>query len=249
MKHNRFSVVLFCCLAFIAAGCQLGATPRSSTTPSSSSSITVVSSTGTASAQSIISSNCVTCHSGSNSPNLSILSTAQAYVTAGLIVPGSPGTSTLFTCLTNNGLVTPTGQAMPSGAALSGSEIQTLKDWIAGMTATTATPTPSPAPTPTPTPVPGATPAMLRFQAAQNILAPACFGCHSAGGTSPNLSGFTTEALWRSSGRVVAGSPSASSIYTDLKGSGGNPANMPTGNALTATQLTTIQAWITNIVP
>jgi len=74
------------------------------------------------------------------------------------------------------------------------------------------------------------------FSAVQSqVLTPYCSSCH-AGGTSPNLSSYSSVM-----GVVTAGSPSGSQLYTDISG-----GRMPLGgNSLSATQIQLVSDWIT----
>ncbi len=79
-----------------------------------------------------------------------------------------------------------------------------------------------------------------RLLAAYRVMQSKCFQCHSSWST------YKTNALWVSSGKVVAGNTSASSVYTSLKNNNGNMPPDPYAQ-LTAEELETITTWIQGI--
>ena len=76
-----------------------------------------------------------------------------------------------------------------------------------------------------------------RLLAAYRVMQSKCFQCHSAWST------YKTNALWVSSGKVVAGNTSASSAYTSLKNNNGNMPPDPYAQ-LTTEELETVTSWI-----
>jgi len=83
------------------------------------------------------------------------------------------------------------------------------------------------------------------FGQAMQIFSTRCITCHSYFGT------YTTEALWKSSGFVTAGSLTASKVYYRLNGAGLGIAaeDMPQGGVLSSNDLQTIRNWILNMAP
>lgn len=77
------------------------------------------------------------------------------------------------------------------------------------------------------------------FLAARVVLANQCFSCHSA------WSAYT-ETDYVSSGRVVAGNPNSSTLYTSIKGNdSGTTGTMPAnGSTLSSGELLLIKSWI-----
>ena len=76
-----------------------------------------------------------------------------------------------------------------------------------------------------------------RLLAAYRVMQSKCFQCHSSWAT------YKTNALWVSSGKIVAGNPSASSAYTSLKNNNGNMPPDPYAQ-LTTEELETVTNWI-----
>jgi hypothetical protein len=64
----------------------------------------------------------------------------------------------------------------------------------------------------------GGTAAGDRFCAAKLIIQDKCINCHS--GYHDQWAAFTNDALWKSSGRLLAGSTAGSSLITRLKNHG-----------------------------
>ena len=79
------------------------------------------------------------------------------------------------------------------------------------------------------------------FTASRKIMSQSCANCHSYH--------TMTETALIAAGLVIAGQPDNSKIYYRLAGSAGTsgPKNMPTGGALSTSEVTTIRTWIQNI--
>ena len=77
------------------------------------------------------------------------------------------------------------------------------------------------------------------------IISAKCFGCHA------NFAGYLSDADWKASGYVVAGSLNGSRLYYRLSGAGLGiaPETMPQGGSLNSNELGTIRAWILNMPP
>jgi mono/diheme cytochrome c family protein len=80
------------------------------------------------------------------------------------------------------------------------------------------------------------------FQAALTVLNNNCVACHSDYGS-------LSEAEWIASGKVVAGNPSASTLYQNIRGSGVGAQNMPPSSTIGPSELSAISTWITNASP
>ena len=85
------------------------------------------------------------------------------------------------------------------------------------------------------------TPDGARLLAAYRVMQGQCFSCHAG------YADYKSSAAWVASGssRVVAGSPTSSTIFTKLLNNGGTmPLN---GSQLSADDVAAIEAWITGI--
>lgn len=80
------------------------------------------------------------------------------------------------------------------------------------------------------------------YQAAVVVLNNNCVACHSDFGS-------LSEAEWIASGKVVAGSPSTSTLYQSIRGSGVGAQNMPPSSTIGPSELDAISTWITNASP
>lgn len=83
------------------------------------------------------------------------------------------------------------------------------------------------------------TPEGARLLAAYKVLQAKCFQCHS-------WSNYKTSQAWIDAGRVVAGNPSASSIYSTLKNNNGNMPPDPFA-PLTSAEIVLFEDWINNL--
>ncbi len=83
------------------------------------------------------------------------------------------------------------------------------------------------------------------FGQAMQVVSTRCFQCHSFFAT------YTTEALWKESGFVVAGSLPGSKLYYRLTGAnlGIGSENMPQNGSLTSNEIATLRSWISNMAP
>jgi hypothetical protein len=107
-----------------------------------------------AAAKTILRNSCVSCHGDFDNYATDAQWIAATHGGKALVKAGDPANSSLFTALANNGLATP-ALAMPLGSALPADQINTIKSWIAGITAVAP---PSPIPSPTPSTKPSGTP-------------------------------------------------------------------------------------------
>ena len=102
----------------------------------------------------------------------------------------------------------------------------------------TVNPVPSPSPSPSPSPTGS-------FSSAMTIISNKCVLCHNGTGGRDFRAYLTSESGWISSGMVIAGSATNSSLYKYLQGTGLSPGTMPKGlTALSSSELSTIQTWI-----
>lgn len=120
-------------------------------------------------AQIIIKNNCASCHTASSGPlNIYNLGDANHVVSTGLVVPGQPNQSTLYTAIS--------GGVMPPSGALSASDQTVIQNWIIGM-APSATTTTVPKSGGTTTTLPGANITFTSIE--KNIFSKYCVSCHS----------------------------------------------------------------------
>lgn len=83
------------------------------------------------------------------------------------------------------------------------------------------------------------TPEGLRLLEAYKVFQGKCFQCHS-------WSDYKTSQQWIDAGKVTAGVPGSSSVYTRLKNNGGNMPPDPIG-ALSTAEFTAVENWILNL--
>jgi mono/diheme cytochrome c family protein len=190
------------------------------------------------SAQTIIQKNCVTCHA-----NYSNQSQAQ-WIAADYIVPGSPETSELFGHL--KGSDVGGAEDMPQGGQLAAADIQTIREWIVSISATSSGTTVGPNGT-----------AASRSTAALQVFAVACASCHNvtttatstsySGTTIPAWGTFTTDQQFVQSGMISPEFPDDSWLYRSLKVHGDINTQPQGASALTDAQALTIYNWILDI--
>lgn len=217
-------------------------------------------------AQAVLNAKCLSCHG-----NFSSYTTESLWVSSGYVVAKSLVQSKVYFRLTGANLNV-SNENMPTGTALTSTEMYTIRIWIENMGVTPATPMPTPVITPTPrpatptptprlatptplppTPIPTMTPvvptpiptpnASQRFNSAYSILTAKCLSCHGNFGT------YTTETLWINNSYVVARSLAQSKVYFRLTGAnlGIASENMPQGSTLSSSEMATLRAWIENI--
>lgn len=111
-------------------------------------------------AQKIIAAKCMSCHKlgGSGLDFTPYLGSDDKWVKSSLVVAGKSAESALYKYLTGSGFTSPPLGTMPLGAALSASELATIKSWIDGIDTITPGGTPTPTSMATPTPTATATP-------------------------------------------------------------------------------------------
>ena len=183
-------------------------------------------------ALSILQQNCTSCHTDSAGPlNVFNLLSPTHLVQSGLVVPGSPGQSSLYTEIQTG--------AMPPSGALSSVDQAVIANWIAASAnaptpGATPTPTPTPGTGPTPTPAPSA-PTFSTIES--QIFAVHCTSCHSSQSAAAGYAFDSYNGVMKG---VNTGSPSNSLVYTIT-----NSGQMPTrGSSLTAAQESLLLAWI-----
>jgi mono/diheme cytochrome c family protein len=218
------------------------------TESTSSGSVTLSGESSTAfeSARAVLVESCASCHSHSDYQNYN---TSQAWVDAGLIVPGDINNSLIYRYLKSTGLSPAT---MPKDAgALSATDRAKISTWISGLSSSSS----------------GTSTTTTRRQAALSKLTTYCASCHgvtrtAAGGiggspwigsTVPAFQaggGYTTDAQFVTSGLVVAGDAANSWIYRALTSGDIRTTAMPGG--LTAPQQTelkqAIETWINGML-
>lgn len=178
----------------------------------------------------IFSGKCGTCHADFLNYNTFM---AHGYVSARL-----PTSSSLY-----NSVV---GGSMPKGAArLATNEINLIQQWINDGALETSTVLVGPMPTPTPTPpLISLSPTYASLRA--NVFVPYCISCHNSALASGGYNMSTYQGVI--TGRVFAGNPDASMLYTLTNGMTGPPAiayTMPkNAPKLSVENLNAIKAWI-----
>lgn len=214
----------------------------------------------------IISNKCFSCHSGGNfQGDLGVMDDANALISMGYVIPGSPSTSLLYLKLTN-----PTfGARMPYGGPyLSDGETNVIKDWIVSLGANTSTCIPN---------IIAGSPSfntdvrpLLETALPQNVgtSGTACISCHHNASTRARFTLDNSTVTWATmvsptlglspyvGPLIVAGDPCNSRLYTRLSQTTGpdSPWNqMPRGAAnpikMTSAQLGIIYTWILNGAP
>ncbi|MBO9666317.1 MAG: hypothetical protein J7501_05840 [Bdellovibrio sp.] len=235
---------LFLCLLTLTACGPLEPYYGSVTNSDSGNSSLGVDNPNSAQALSIINQRCTSCHGSTGGPgNVYNLLDVTHLVSSGLIVPGAPKQSFLFTEISSG--------SMPPGNPLSDSEQNTIQQWIlAGNTPTPPAPTPTPAPSPTPkpspspspspspTPTPPTDPAASFAYIEKTILGPKCTACHSG---SRGSGGYTFDTYKGTMKAVNTKSPSSSKLYT-ITHSGEMPPS--SSKRLNSTQENLILQWI-----
>lgn len=178
-------------------------------------------------ALSVLSAHCASCHGGANGAGgVSNILDPLALVSSGVIVPGHPE-------LSNLNFAVESGR-MPIGAPLAATDIQTLRNWVAG-TGTPTGPTPIPNPTPSPTPLPvGGT----LEQKAIAILTNNCYICHGSAANG-GLDQINNPTRVIQLGFITPGVATTSKIYDAI-----NAGRMPPTGKLSASDIQTIFDWI-----
>ena len=179
----------------------------------------------------ILQANCTSCHTATAGPlNVYALTDVNHLVSSGLVVPGSPSTSPLFTAISSG--------SMPPGSPLSSADQMTISDWIAG--GSIATPTTGPGSTTTT--LPGTTlPTYASLSA--TVFIPKCATCHSA---SSAAGGYAFDSLTGVMAAVNLSAPSSSPVYTATHGGVMPPSPNP---VLNSQQEQALLAWITAGAP
>lgn len=115
----------FALTTFVLSACSQG--PFATNWSGSSNNVNVDNAFSTA-AIAVLQTNCNACHGSSPAGNsLANITDGEGLITAGVIIPGQPDQSTLYTQVTSG--------AMPQGGpTLAAGDQQALHDWIAAMT-------------------------------------------------------------------------------------------------------------------
>ena len=149
------------------------------------------------------------------------------WIASGLVVPGAPNGSTLYSSLQGAGVAGGLN-SMPKGGSLSAAELGQIKDWISALSSAS---------------VPEVNPSTQRWLQAQAVIVGQCAGCHASFGSH-------TELDWIATGHVKPGQPNSSTLYSVVKGAGvGASESMPLNSTMSAQDLASIQNWIQNLDP
>ncbi|MCB9091645.1 MAG: c-type cytochrome [Halobacteriovoraceae bacterium] len=208
-------------------------------------------------AYSVIYERCLICHDTTTSyDNISSfrMENQTAWADSGLIESQDPNSSILFQKIRGSGAGSGDMPPVPL-RDLSKDEVDAIYNWISKFEFT---------------PGGGGTTggnggggldANQRRTAAINQIRTSCRGCHQTGNASggfnlENVGGVNlidpnaTDAQWQAGTNgggnplAVAGNSGASYIFTVIRGSGGQPGDMPTNSTLNADQLGRIQTWL-----
>jgi mono/diheme cytochrome c family protein len=183
----------------------------------------------------ILSQNCTACHTASSGPgNVTNLTNVNHLISSGLVVPGNPAASLLYTIIQSG--------RMPTSGALSAANQEIIRAWIAGNGTPSGGGTPT-NPGPSPSPAPTASPSPDQPQALQ-IISQSCTGCHGATSGSAGVYGLTDVNHLIQSGLIVPGQPAQSFLFTKI-----NSGAMPPGNPLSAANQEIIRQWILSGAP
>lgn len=180
----------------------------------------------------ILEPKCLGCHTGPSSPEGADLSTYEALMNGGWVVPGSPATSRLFLSVTRGN--------MPKNAPrLSETELGLLENWIvAGATA--GPPSNQPPPEPEPEPEPSATWAWVGGVYFKKN----CLQCHDGTHEKTKLDLRTHATAMEFSGDVLkaieADIPELSGVYRSLS----EKLMPPKGPEASEKELAAIYQWI-----
>ncbi len=172
----------------------------------------------------VLTTQCSSCHSSENrSGGVDVLNVDEL-LALGLIVPGEPSLSLLFTEIQTG--------AMPPSKALAQSDVDAIYNWILD----------SSKPTGSIALPPGGGPLPLEGKYAsvfRNILQPKCLGCHNAGSQN-GVSFATYNATMNTVQKTL---PLSSGLYTSVA----VRRTMPKGNpgSLSAAETKAISDWIT----
>jgi len=171
----------------------------------------------------IINKHCSSCHSVTNmSGNVGDMTDIEYVTYSRLVVPGEPELSPIISQI-SQGL-------MPAGGrpALSGAEVDVLKNWIEGLNEDALGPGSGP-------PVPVVIDPKYSVLAAQ-VFSTRCVGCHA----NRNFRLNSYNEILRT---VVPGNAANSLLYQSITvGAGGG--KMPQGGALTSAQIKAVEEWI-----
>lgn len=173
-----------------------------------------------------LSSKCATCHGTSTSfGGVKDITNVSKLISEGLIVPSNPDQSKLIQSVSSD-LMPPAGSP-----DLTADEKQALSDWVLSFKGGSQSPGATPQPEYTPL---APTYASLRV----NVLN-RCTSCHSPSGSRPQTN-FSSYASLMSSGVIVTGNSSASSIYAET-----STFDMPpTSDKLSFSELAALKDWI-----
>ena len=190
----------------------------------------------------ILQSNCSGCHTDSAGPAGIFNLTSPAHlVSSGLVVPGQPSQSELYTVIASG--------SMPQGGALSASDQAVIYNWIATVSSSGGSSGGGGGdgggtdPTPTPTPVSSITAQPTFSSINTNVLQTQCVSCHSGASPAGGYN-FTTYAGVRTA--IDTDSPSFSLLYTKI-----SSGQMPPAPAtqLSSDLANVVLQWIENGAP
>jgi mono/diheme cytochrome c family protein len=211
MKKEKLNqLAAFIVVYTLSVGC--GMIQRDLTPDGTTSDDTLTTSTPGASLQqatvAILSTNCASCHgSSSGQGNVSNITDPASLISQGLVVPGSPTTSPLYSAVSSG--------TMPlNGTVLSSSELQTIQSWILSLSPTpTSSPTSTPTASPSPSPSPSAsTTAIVSFsKTIFPVIQADCFKCHNNVAGNPVINSYATI-----SALVAPDSPANSTLYQKI---------------------------------
>jgi mono/diheme cytochrome c family protein len=175
----------------------------------------------------ILNKHCAECHSATNmNGNVGDLTNIEYLTYTRLVVPGEPELSPIINQITQG--------LMPAGRpALSGTEVEILKDWIKALNEDELGPG---------TGLPAETVIDPKYSVlASQIFSPRCITCHA--GRNYKLNSYN-ELL-----RVVTPGDAANSLLYKAITVGATGGKMPQGGALSSAQIKAIQDWINSGAP